>query len=69
MDYAHGTGHGVGAFLGVHEGPHGISFRLRPNEVALESGMLTSIEPGYYVGPSSLSFARTPRNTRPGMPL
>lgn len=111
MAYAHGTGHGVGAYLGVHEGPHGISFRysilklkisksefcdfwhffqavsnaprkltgsfryaeavsartassmgvfkgsnqrcwlcrLRPNEVALEAGMLSSIEPGYYV--------------------
>lgn len=56
MDYDHGTGHGVGAYLGVHEGPHGISFRLRPNEVALESGMLSSIEPGYYVSCPILPF-------------
>ena len=33
LDYGHGTGHGVGAFLNVHEGPQGISFRKRENEV------------------------------------
>ncbi|RDS83840.1 aminopeptidase P family protein [Dyella monticola] len=49
MDYGHGTGHGVGYFLNVHEGPHGI----RPpvsgaTLVALEPGMITSIEPGLY---------------------
>ncbi len=45
MDYDHGTGHGVGAFLGVHEGPQAISRRAA---VALEPGMILSNEPGYY---------------------
>lgn len=48
IDYGHGTGHGVGAYLNVHEGPHSISFRRRDGEPALEAGMTTSIEPGYY---------------------
>lgn len=46
LDYDHGTGHGVGAFLGVHEGPQRIS--KAPNSVALEPGMIVSNEPGYY---------------------
>jgi len=46
LDYDHGTGHGVGAYLGVHEGPQRIS-RL-PSQVALEAGMVVSNEPGYY---------------------
>ena len=46
LDYDHGTGHGVGHFLGVHEGPQRIS--KRPNRVALEPGMVVSNEPGYY---------------------
>ena len=45
-DYDHGTGHGVGSYLGVHEGPQGIS--KRPNEIALRPGMIVSNEPGYY---------------------
>lgn len=45
LDYGHGTGHGVGAFLNVHEGPNGISKRVQE---PLEPGMVTSIEPGYY---------------------
>jgi len=45
-DYDHGTGHGVGAFLSVHEGPCGIS--KRSTKVALQAGMLLSNEPGYY---------------------
>jgi Xaa-Pro aminopeptidase len=45
LDYGHGTGHGVGAFLNVHEGPNGISKRAHK---PLESGMVNSIEPGYY---------------------
>lgn len=49
MDYGHGTGHGVGYFLNVHEGPHSIR---PPREgsalVPLEPGMITSIEPGVY---------------------
>ena len=46
LDYDHGTGHGVGSYLGVHEGPHRIS--KQPNTVALEPGMIVSNEPGYY---------------------
>jgi Xaa-Pro aminopeptidase len=46
LDYGHGTGHGVGAFLCVHEGPQGISQKAR--DVELEPGMLLSNEPGYY---------------------
>ncbi len=46
LDYDHGTGHGVGCYLGVHEGPHRIS--KLPNKVALEAGMVLSNEPGYY---------------------
>ncbi|MGC8712470.1 MAG: aminopeptidase P family protein [Leptodesmis sp.] len=45
LDYGHGTGHGVGAFLNVHEGPNGISKQVSE---PLEPGMVTSIEPGYY---------------------
>jgi Xaa-Pro aminopeptidase len=45
LDYGHGTGHGVGAFLNVHEGPNGISKRA---QAVLEPGMVTSIEPGFY---------------------
>ena len=46
LDYDHGTGHGVGVFLGVHEGPQRIS--KAPNTVALDPGMIVSNEPGYY---------------------
>jgi Xaa-Pro aminopeptidase len=46
FDFKHGTGHGVGSYLGVHEGPHSIS--PRPSNVALEPGMIVSNEPGYY---------------------
>jgi Xaa-Pro aminopeptidase len=45
VTYNHGTGHGVGAFLGVHEGPIGISPRY---PTPLEPGMIVSNEPGYY---------------------
>ena len=48
MTYGHGTGHGIGQFLGVHEGPHGIRFNLQNAYVALEPGMVTSNEPGLY---------------------
>lgn len=47
-DYRHGTGHGVGAFLNVHEGPHGIGTRIVLNETALQAGMTVTNEPGYY---------------------
>lgn len=46
-DYAHGTGHGVGCFLNVHEGPNSIS--SRGTEYGFQDGMITSIEPGYYM--------------------
>ena len=45
LNYAHGTGHGVGYFLNVHEGPHAISMR---NKVNFKKGMIVSNEPGYY---------------------
>ncbi len=45
QDYGHGTGHGVGSYLSVHEGPQRISCL---SEVALETGMILSNEPGYY---------------------
>ncbi|MBU3071812.1 aminopeptidase P family protein [Clostridium estertheticum] len=46
MDYKHGTGHGVGFFLNVHEGPHRIS--VLPNNIVLKKGMIVSNEPGVY---------------------
>lgn len=45
-DYAHGTGHGVGSCLSVHEGPQRIG--KAPNTIALQTGMILSNEPGYY---------------------
>jgi Xaa-Pro aminopeptidase len=48
-EYGHGTGHGVGFFLNVHEGPHGITPYLLPEpHTAMEPGMVTSNEPGIY---------------------
>lgn len=50
MNYFHGTGHGVGYFLNVHEGPHGISFVLSErSKTPLQPGMFTSNEPGVYL--------------------
>jgi Xaa-Pro aminopeptidase len=46
LDYDHGTGHGVGSYLSVHEGPHRIS--KLPSSVPLQPGMIVSNEPGYY---------------------
>lgn len=48
LDYGHGTGHGVGFFLNVHEGPQSISASAGRGGVALQPGMLTSNEPGFY---------------------
>ena len=45
LDYAHGTGHGVGFFLNVHEGPQSIS---KINKIKIKEGMILSNEPGYY---------------------
>ena len=49
MDYGHGTGHGVGYFLNVHEGPQGISYNAaNTKERAMKANMITSNEPGLY---------------------
>ncbi|KAK3997271.1 putative Xaa-Pro aminopeptidase 1 [Cladorrhinum sp. PSN332] len=48
LDYRHGTGHGVGSFLNVHEGPIGIGTRKQYIDVALAAGNVLSIEPGFY---------------------
>ena len=47
LDYSHGTGHGVGSYLCVHEGPHAITFRY--TAVSLQPGMIVSNEPGVYL--------------------
>lgn len=54
LDYKHGTGHGVGYLLNVHEGPNSFRWRIIPNEIdnvdaVLEEGMITSNEPGIYI--------------------
>ncbi|MGI4752884.1 MAG: aminopeptidase P family protein [Janthinobacterium lividum] len=46
QDYPHGTGHGVGSFLSVHEGPQSINLR---NKTILQAGMILSNEPGFYI--------------------
>ncbi|KAG5502984.1 hypothetical protein JKF63_04757 [Porcisia hertigi] len=48
LDYPHGTGHGVGSFLNVHEGPHGIGTRPVATEANMELHSVVSNEPGYY---------------------
>jgi len=48
LDYGHGTGHGVGYFLNVHEGPQSISKAVPEPHMAMVPGMITSIEPGLY---------------------
>ncbi|MFO1219754.1 MAG: aminopeptidase P family protein [Burkholderiaceae bacterium] len=48
LDYGHGTGHGVGYFLNVHEGPQSISQAQSEPTMAMQPGMITSIEPGVY---------------------
>ncbi len=51
LDYNHGTGHGVGYFLNVHEGPNGFRWKIvaeRNDSAVLEEGMITSNEPGFY---------------------
>ena len=48
LDYGHGTGHGVGYFLNVHEGPQSISQAVPDANMAMQPGMITSIEPGLY---------------------
>jgi Xaa-Pro aminopeptidase len=48
LEYGHGTGHGVGYFLNVHEGPQSISKATPDATMAMEPGMITSVEPGLY---------------------
>lgn len=48
LDYRHGTGHGIGSYLNVHEGPHNISFRPSARDVPLQVSMAVTDEPGYY---------------------
>jgi Xaa-Pro aminopeptidase len=48
LEYRHGTGHGIGAFLNVHEGPMGIGFRAAYRDFPLKVGNVISNEPGYY---------------------
>ncbi|MCH8178328.1 MAG: aminopeptidase P family protein [Proteobacteria bacterium] len=48
LDFGHGTGHGVGYFLNVHEGPQSISKAVPNADMAMQPGMVTSIEPGLY---------------------
>jgi Xaa-Pro aminopeptidase len=48
LEFGHGTGHGVGYFLNVHEGPQSISKAIAEATMAMEPGMITSIEPGLY---------------------
>lgn len=48
LNYLHGTGHGVGSYLNVHEEPIGISWKPHPDDPGLQPGMFLSNEPGYY---------------------
>lgn len=48
LDYRHGTGHGIGSYLNVHEGPHQVSFRPAARNVPLQPSMTVTDEPGYY---------------------
>lgn len=48
LDYGHGTGHGIGSYLNVHEGPHSITWKPVPQDPGLDVGMFVSNEPGYY---------------------
>ena len=59
-EYGHGTGHGVGYFLNVHEGPQVISYRAAPGpHTAMEPGMITSNEPGIYRPAAGACASRT----------
>jgi Xaa-Pro aminopeptidase len=51
IDYKHGTGHGIGYILNVHEGPHSLRWQYKPEatEAVLEAGMIVSDEPGVYI--------------------
>ena len=49
LDYKHGTGHGVGYLLNVHEGPNSFRWQNPANSAVLEEGMVTTDEPGVYI--------------------
>lgn len=49
LDFKHGTGHGIGYLLNIHEGPCSIRWKQTPNDVALSDGMILSNEPGLYI--------------------
>ena len=66
LDYDHGTGHGVGVYLGVHEGPAGLS---RRSVEPIRPGMILSIEPGYYrEGEFGIRIENLGVVTEPGVP-
>jgi Xaa-Pro aminopeptidase len=73
LDFDHGTGHGVGSYLAVHEGPQRIS--KAPNATALQPGMIVSNEPGYYktgeygIRIENLVMVREDGQTESGKPL
>ncbi|KAF4518461.1 hypothetical protein B566_EDAN002116 [Ephemera danica] len=48
LDYMHGTSHGIGSYLNVHEGPIGVSWRTMPDDPGMQADMFLSNEPGYY---------------------
>ena len=70
LDYDHGTGHGVGVYLGVHEGPQRIS--KGPNNIALRPGMIVSNEPGFYkaggygIRTENLQYVHAPKPIKGG---
>ncbi|MDO9004558.1 MAG: aminopeptidase P family protein [Aquabacterium sp.] len=78
IDFGHGTGHGVGYFLNVHEGPQSISKAVPEAHMAMHPGMITSIEPGLYRPKQwgirienlviNVSVAPSVANTAPGDP-
>jgi Xaa-Pro aminopeptidase len=69
LDYGHGTGHGVGYFLNVHEGPQSISKVIPELAMAMEPGMITSIEPGLYrPGQWGIRIENLVMNTLANMP-
>src|SRR5207245_2328113 len=66
LDYGHGTGHGVGYFLNVHEGPQSISPSSAPDpHTAMEPGMITSIEPGIYLREPTATASKTRGSNTP----
>src|SRR3546814_4353247 len=64
LDYAHGTGHGVGSFLSVHEGPQRIA-TFGGGDEPLQPGMILSNEPGYYkTGEYGIRIEKDRKSTR-----